>query len=45
MSYRYDIYERNFLNIQKPYLGQEIPELKLFKAGENHLFCPILMLS
>lgn len=44
MRYRYDIYERP-LNIQKPCSGQEIPELKLFKAEENHLLCPILMLS
>lgn len=42
-------YMRETLNIQEPCSGQEIPELKLLKAGgipvgENNLACPILML-
>lgn len=48
--YIYEIHIRETLNIQKPCSGQEIPELKLLKAGgipvgENNLACPILMLS
>lgn len=42
-------YMRDTLNIQELCSGQEIPELKLLKAGgipvgENNLACPILML-